>query len=82
MMGGRCDGSWFVDQVFADQQYQDCRGCMHHELDPEEGFRCKVLHGGEALMECPELQGYVASQEIKLYGVNAPPKKGPLRFRR
>ena len=53
---------------------------MHEQGD--EGFRCKVIHGGESLHECTALQERIRFESIKLYGVNAPPQKGPLRFRR
>ena len=82
MMGGRCGGGAWVDQTWEMGQYTDCRDCIHYEVSEEEGLRCKVLHGGEAVTECPALQEYIRYEEIKLYGVNAPPIKGPLRFRR
>ena len=81
-MGGDCNGGAVVEAAWTEKQYTDCRDCPHYEVDDEEGLRCKVLHGGEALMQCPALQEHIAYEGIKLYGVNAPPKKGPLRFRR
>jgi hypothetical protein len=82
MMGGRCNGGAYVDSTWEEKQYTDCRDCIHYEVDEVEGLRCKVLHGGEAIMECPALVEHVRYEGIKLYGVNAPPQKGPLRFRR
>jgi hypothetical protein len=82
-MGGRCDGAAYVDQVFTEQMYGDCRGCHLREYVAEEGATvCQVLNGIESLRECPELQARIDHHGIKLYGVNAPPMKGPLRFRR
>lgn len=81
-MGGDCDGGIVVGETWETQQYGDCRECVHFEVSQDEGLRCKVLHGGESVRECPALQEHVRFEGIKLYGVNAPPKKGPLCFRR
>jgi hypothetical protein len=81
-MGGRCNGGAYVDTWWETEQYGKCRDCIHYEVSEEEGLRCKVLHGGESIMECEALQEHIAFEGIKLYGVNAPPMKGPLRFRR
>jgi hypothetical protein len=83
MMGGRCDGGAFVDKLFAEQMYGACRDCMFREYVEEEGaMLCQVLQGRETTMQCPELESFVSHEGIKLYGVNRPPKKGPIRFRR
>jgi hypothetical protein len=55
---------------------------MSHERREDGEIVCTVLDGREALRECPELQARIDHHGIKLYGVNAPPIKGPLRFRR
>jgi hypothetical protein len=83
MMGGRCDGGAYVDKLFTNQMYGTCRDCNLREYVPEEGaMSCQVLQGLEPMVGCPELVAHISHEGIKLYGVNAPPKKGPLRFRR
>lgn len=83
MMGGRCDGGAFVADTFENQKWGACRDCTMCEFVPEEGEnRCQVLDGRDTTMQCPELAEHVRYEGIKLYGINRPPEKGPLRFRR
>lgn len=63
MMGGRCNGGAFVEQVF--ETRRGCRDC--HFLD---AHTCEVVEGRESAMRCPELEETIRYNNIKLYGVN------------
>jgi hypothetical protein len=73
MMGGACNGGGFVERMF--ESMAGCKGCWNLEQSDEEGYRCKVLHGGESVMTCEPLIELIQFEGIKLYGVNKPPPK-------
>jgi len=63
MMGGRCSGGAFVDEVF--ETRRDCRNC--HFLDTHS---CEVVDGREATHRCPSLEEFIRFNNVKLYGAN------------
>lgn len=76
MLGGNCTGIWLVSDTFELHAWGDCRHCALREHDEQAGsLICRVLDGGEPARECEALQEYIAYEGIKLYGVNAPPKR-------
>lgn len=82
-MGGACDGAYVVAETFEKQKWADCRDCPLYEVDHERGvIECQALEGREELRECPALIDVIRHEGVKLYGVNRPPEKRNLRFRR
>lgn len=63
MMGGKCNGGAFVDQVF--ETRRECRDC--HFLDAHV---CEVAEGRESARRCPALEEFIRFNNVKLYGVH------------
>lgn len=75
LMGGDCKGGAFVERTWENGVWDTCRDCPHVEIDEyTQDRRCQVLDGREPAVTCPQLAEYIGFEEIKLYGVNRPPK--------
>jgi hypothetical protein len=81
-MGGDCDGGAYVSEVWENNQWGSCRGCVFYAQreDGEWGsdggsHHCEVMDGRDELRECPELADHIRYEGVKLYGVNKPPPK-------
>ncbi len=62
MTGGRCTGGALVRETF---EAMKCGDCHFRELT-DEGYRCQVLDGRDAVTECPELQDFIRYHGIRL----------------
>jgi len=59
MFGGRCAGLHICEESYPGR---DCKGC----LLGRNGY-CEVIEGQESTMECPIVQDFMASYEIRTY---------------
>ena len=75
--GGRCVSD-VLETTWRDQMYQRCRECrfFDHEETHDGGQQaiCQVREGRDSWIEAECIEEHIQHHEIRLYGVNAPPR--------